>query len=56
MKKQFILIIVLALTINVFSQLNPNRTAAIKTDYLQKSKKQKKAAWVLLCGGATFTL
>ena len=33
-------------------QANPNGPLP-KTDYLQKSKKQKTAAWILLGGGAT---
>jgi hypothetical protein len=33
-------------------EIKPN-TLAVKQDYLQKSKKQKTAAWILLGGGTT---
>jgi hypothetical protein len=42
--------------VTTFSQKNNPKTALIKEDYLQKSKKQKTVGWILLGGGATFVL
>jgi hypothetical protein len=48
MKKICCLTLFSVIVLTVFSQSTP----AVKTDYLQKSKKQKTAAFVLLGGGA----
>ena len=52
MKKVMIYFLLLAIPALSFSQSIPNNVPAVKTDYLQKSKKQKTAAWILLGGGA----
>jgi hypothetical protein len=52
MKKIFIFCLLLAFTINAFSQADTAASnTSIKTDYLRKSKNQKTTAWVLLGGG-----
>lgn len=51
-------IISLVLTVSTFifsQQTNTVVPALSKTDYLQKSKQQKKAAWILLSGGFVLT-
>ena len=51
MKKIIAFLIVVLIGINGFGQ-QVNRSASInETDYLQKSRNQKTAAWVLLGGG-----
>ena len=52
MKKIIIYTLLLAIPAASFCQSTPNNAPAVKTDYLQKSKKQKTAAWILLGGGA----
>ena len=52
MRKIFCLTLFSVIALTVFSQSTP----AIKTDYLQKSKNQKTAAFVLLGGGAAFAV
>jgi len=53
MKKMISLLLLFAVSLTVFSQQN---TPGINTDYLKKSKNQKKIALILLGGGATFFL
>jgi len=52
MKKITILSLVLAFAITSFCQQAAQKSAFTPTDYLQKSKKQKKAAVILLVAGA----
>jgi len=52
MRKMFCLIVLSTIVSTVFSQ----PTISIQTDYLQKSKKQKTAAFVLLSGGAVLVV
>ena len=52
MKKNIIWIILLAFTTTSLGQLVVQKHAPIQTEYLNKSKRQKKAAWILLSGGA----
>ena len=52
MKKILIYFLLLALPGASFCQQTNDSVPLIKTDYLQKSKNQKTAAWVLLGGGA----
>ena len=47
--------LLLAFPVAAFCQSTPNNLQAVKTDYLQKSKNQKTAAWVLLGGGFALT-
>ena len=51
MKKVLFIIICSALAFTSFSQPGNPSTPLTKQDYLQKSKKQKTAAWILLGGG-----
>lgn len=51
MKKIIFLPLVMIMSVSIFSQqTNPSPTLT-KQDYLQKSKKQKTAAWIFLAGG-----
>ena len=52
MRKILCLILCSTLVLKVFSQSTP----LIQTDYLQKSKNQKTAAFILLGGGAALTV
>jgi hypothetical protein len=52
MKKIAIGMISIAFAVASFGQQNAQKQPLTKTDYLQKSKKQKKAATILLIGGA----
>ena len=52
MKKIMIYFLLLSLPAASFCQQTNDSVPLIKTDYLQKSKNQKTAAWVLLGGGA----
>ena len=52
MRKMFCLIVLSTIVSTVFSQ----PTKSIQTDYMQKSKKQKTAAFVLLGGGAVLAV
>ena len=56
MKKIITCTVILAFSATSFCQQNVQRQSLAKTDYLQKSKKQKTVAWVLLGGGATLVL
>jgi hypothetical protein len=47
MRKTTCLALLMVIATSVFSQQTPS----VQTDYLQKSKNQKTAAWVLLGGG-----
>ena len=53
MKKIIILPLLLVFTTVSFSQQIVQKQPLTKTDYLQKSKKQKKTAMIFLGGGAT---
>ena len=53
MKKAIFLFIFSTLAFSSFSQPGSPSPALTKQDYLQKSKKQKTTAWILLAGGAT---
>ena len=48
MKKIIIYTLLLAIPAASFCQSTPNNAPAVKTDYLQKSKSQKTAAWIML--------
>ncbi|HEV8282701.1 MAG TPA: hypothetical protein VGQ09_00245 [Chitinophagaceae bacterium] len=52
MKKIAIVMISIAFAVASFGQQNAQKPPLTKTDYLQKSKKQKKAATILLISGA----
>ena len=54
MKKQFLIILLLVLAINVFSQSTITLAPEIKAGFLEKSKKQKTTAWVMLGGAVVF--
>ena len=56
MKKFITCSVILAFSATSFCQQNVQKQSLAKTDYLQKSKKQKTIAWVLLGGGATLVL
>lgn len=51
MKKIIIYALIMVMPAITFSQQTINKAPVLKTDYLQKSKNQKTAAWVLLGGG-----
>lgn len=51
MKKQLFFILLLTVAINSFSQSYPKKNPESKEYFLQKSKQQKTAAWILLSGG-----
>jgi len=51
MKKLFICAILLMMTTGSFCQQTDFSQSLTQKDYLQKSKKQKTAAWILLGGG-----
>ena len=54
MKKILFILICSAFAFTSFSQPDNTSTPLTKQDYLQKSKHQKTAAWILLGGGGTF--
>ncbi len=56
MKKIVLLLLLLAVLFTGFSQPVTKVTPMLKSDYLKKSKNQKTAAWILLGGGAAFTV
>jgi|SRR5688572_4627766 len=56
MKKIITCLVILAFSATSFCQQNVQKQSLAKTDYLQKSKKQKTFAWILLGGGATLVL
>jgi hypothetical protein len=56
MKKITPLLPLLAFATTCFGQPIVQKNSLTKTDYLQKSKKQKKVAWILLAGGAAMTI
>ena len=57
MKKIFIFSLLLAFTINAFSQADTAiSNTSVKTDYLRKSKNQKTTAWILLGGGVAMMI
>ena len=56
MKKFITCTVILAFSATSFCQQNVQKQSLTKTDYLQKSKKQKTIGWVLLGGGATLVL
>jgi hypothetical protein len=51
MKKQFFLILLLAMATTAFSQQKEPSPTLTKQEYLKKSKKQKTIAWILAGGG-----
>lgn len=51
MKKNLLFIVLLFFSINIFSQKNISAPPVSKQDYLQKSKRQKNTAWILLGSG-----
>ena len=51
MNKAIILILMLILSTNLFSQQTEPSPSLSKDAFLQKSKRQKSAAWILLAGG-----
>jgi hypothetical protein len=53
MKKHLLLSLLFALSMNSFCQQRETAPTLTKQDYLQKSKKQKTTAWILLAGGTT---
>ena len=56
MKKASILVSILIVAASTFCQQTNPVPALINHDYLQKSKNQKKAAWIMLGGGAALVL
>jgi hypothetical protein len=56
MKKLTILFLLLAIGAAIFGQRNKAVIPATKQDYLQKSKRQKTAAWILLSGGTALAI
>jgi len=56
MKKIIAILTVVIIGINCFGQQGTSLESIKKTDYLQKSKNQKTAAWVLLGGGIAMTV
>ena len=56
MKKTFIFTMLLILSVTSFSQQTIPSKPITKSDFLQKSKKQKTTAWVMLGGGASLVL
>jgi hypothetical protein len=52
MKKTAILCLLFAFAATSFCQQTVQKHSLAKTDYLQKSKKQKKIGWILTGGGA----
>ena len=51
MKKIILHVMLLVIPGLSFAQSTENNVPAVKTDYLNKSKKQKTAAWILLASG-----
>lgn len=56
MKKIIPFFLLLVLSASSFSQQTNPAPALTKQDYLQKSKKQKTAAWIMLGGGASLMI
>lgn len=52
MKKVMIYFLLLAMPAAAFSQQTTNDVPPVKIDYLQKSKKQKTAAWIITGAGS----
>ncbi len=51
MKKVFVYVLLVAMPTAIFCQKTNDSVPDIKTHYIEKSKNQKTAAWVLLGGG-----
>ena len=51
MKKVFVYVLLVAMPTTIFCQKTNDSVPDIKTHYMEKSKNQKTAAWVLLGGG-----
>jgi phosphate/sulfate permease len=51
MKKQIAIMLLLTISATAFGQTDPPSQSFTSTDYLQKSKKQKTAAWIFLGTG-----
>lgn len=56
MKKITICLLLTAMAHFCFSQQTSTTASKVETDYMKKSKNQKKVAWIMLGGGATFVL
>ncbi|NEW79140.1 MAG: hypothetical protein GZ086_06865 [Gelidibacter sp.] len=56
MKKVIIFFLVLALPITALSQQTKTAPTLTKQDYLQKSKNQKKTAWMMVGGGTVLLI
>ena len=56
MKKIIVIALLFVFATTSFSQQKIQKQALTKTDYLQKIKKQKKTAWILLGGGAALVI
>jgi len=56
MKQILLFCFVLGFTTNSQAQYADTTKHTLATDYLKKSKNQKKVAWIMLGGGATFVL
>ena len=56
MKKAIILLLLLVFATASFSQQTVQMRSLSQADYLQKSKKQKKIAWILLGSGAALAI
>jgi hypothetical protein len=56
MKKMIVFSMLILISAASFSQQTKPSEVLTKQDYLQKSKHQKTAAWLLLGGGAAFTI
>ena len=55
MKKIIVFILLLIISVASFSQQSTATAPAVKTDFQQKSKNQKTAAWTLMGGGSLLT-
>ena len=51
MKKVFVYVLLVAMPTTIFCQKTNDSVPDIKTHYIEKSKNQKTAAWILLGGG-----
>lgn len=56
MRKCFICTVLLLMTLSSFCQQTDFSQSLTQQNYLQKSKKQKTAAWILLGGGAAIAV
>ena len=56
MKKIVFFLALLILVTQSFSQTPPNSGASSASDYLKRSRNQKKAGWILLAGGTAMAV